>query len=200
MDGNADELWPSFADILLELSKENIPESRPRPECFDTPWMNKDTLRAVRKKKKKKKLWKIHKYCRNPGSGEKYINARNLAADSVKKAKFSYEKNITLKSKEDSKMFWRFVKSRTKVNDKLKCLVNKKGEIVTQDQDKAELLNSFYCSVFTREETHTIPIFERRNDKRNENIEFLEKDILTLLLKIKETKSPGADKIHPKSV
>ena len=98
------------------------------------------------------------------------------------------------------KIFWKFVQSKTKVKDNLQCLLNTNGDIVTNDKEKAELLNSFFCNVFTKEEEQSLPVFEDRTEQKIEDIEFLEKDILPLLEKIKETKSPGSDKIHPKII
>ena len=197
LDGNVDDLWSRFADILLNLSRKHIPESKSKPKDFNTPWMDVNTLKSVRRKNT---LWKKYKYCKNPESWGKYIEARNESANLVKKAKFIYEKNIASKAKDDTKIFWRFVQSKTKVKVNLQCLLDNNGVIVTNDREKAELLNSFFCSVFNKEEEQSMPEFEDRTDKKLEDIEFLEQDILPLLEKIKETKSPGSDKIHPKII
>ena len=197
LDGNVDDLWSRFADILLNLSRKHIPESKSKPKDFNTPWMDVNTLKSVRRKNT---LLKKYKYCKNLESWGKYIEAGNESANLVKKAKFIYEKNIASKAKDDTKIFWRFVQSKTKVKVNLQCLLDNNGVIVTNDREKAELLNSFFYSVFNKEEEQSMPEFEDRTDQKLDYIEFLEQDILPLLEKIKETKSPGSDKIHPKII
>ena len=67
--GSVDDMWNSLADKLQRLSQEHIPESRPSKRKFNTPWMDNETLDAV---KKKRKRWKKYKYCRSPYNKEKY--------------------------------------------------------------------------------------------------------------------------------
>ena len=59
--------------------------------------------------------------------------------------------------------------------------------------------NDYFTSVFTQENTDTLPQVEPMLDPSDviANIEFSEEDVDTLLTKLKENKSPGVDNIHP---
>jgi len=47
--------------------------------------------------------------------------------------------------KEDSKIFWKFIQSKTKTKENIPCIIDEKGEINTDDRIKAELMKKF-CS------------------------------------------------------
>jgi hypothetical protein len=56
----------------------------------------------------------------------------------------------------DNKIFWKYIQSKTKEN--IPCIMDENGEIHTDDKKKAELLNNFFKSVFTNEDsTQGIP-------------------------------------------
>ena len=94
-----DVMWSRFVDNLSIATKDNIPVSKSASHNFNTPWMDKETLSAV---KKKRTMWKNYNYCRNPINNEKYNNAQNKANSMVKNAKWNYEKSIAMKMKSDS--------------------------------------------------------------------------------------------------
>ena len=76
--------------------------------------------------------------------------------------------------------------------------MNGNGELQTDNKIKAELLNKFFQSVFTIEDTtQGIPIFPPRTDQKLETIEFDIQKVQEHLEKLKETKSSGPDQMHP---
>ena len=89
----------------------------------------------------------------------------NPPYNSVKAAKRSYEKQIALNMKNDSKIFWKFVQSKTKAKEDIQCIIDDSGEIHSENLKKAELLNTFFTSVFTDENEDNMPEFETRTDK-----------------------------------
>ena len=57
MHGSVEEAWDRFADKLSIVTKENVPVRKSSTRNFNTPWMDQDTLNAV---KTKRKLWHQH--------------------------------------------------------------------------------------------------------------------------------------------
>ena len=195
--GDVDDTWNRLADNIQITIREHIPESKNGPRKYNTPWMDQETLIVV---KNKRKLWKKFKYCRSPENKNKYEEAKKTANEKVKEAKINYEKNIALKMKDDSKIFWKFVQSKTKIKEDIQCIIEENGEIHSENKEKAELLNTFFTSVFTNEDSETIPVFPIRTNKKLEEINIDDIEVQKLLERVKETKSPGPDELHPKFV
>ena len=62
--------------------------------------------------------------------------------------------------KSDSKSFYAYVRSKQNVRDKVGPLEDNFGNIVTQGFLMAEELNMHFSSVFTREDTSSLPVPE----------------------------------------
>ena len=73
----------------------------------------------------------------------KYEEARDEANRLVRKTKYEYERSIAINMKEDSKMFWKFIQSKTKTKENIPCITDEKGERNTDDRINAELMNIF---------------------------------------------------------
>ena len=59
--------------------------------------------------------------------------------------------------KEDNKICWKFIKSKTKAKESIPCILDDEGEINTDDKTKSELLNNFFQNVFTVEADSQTP-------------------------------------------
>jgi hypothetical protein len=57
----------------------------------------------------------------------KYEEARNEANRLVRKAVYEYERSTAINMKKDSKMFWKFIQSKTKRRENIPCIIDEKG-------------------------------------------------------------------------
>ena len=64
--------------------------------------------------------------------------------------------------KSDSKSFYAYVRSKQNVRDKVGPLVDNAGDIITEGILMAEELNMHFSSVFTREDTSSLPVPETK--------------------------------------
>ena len=88
-----------------------------------------------------------------------YDEAKRSAIYHVRQAKYEYERSIATNMKEDNKIFWKFIQSKTKSKENIPCIMDENGELQTDNKIKVELLNKFFQSVFTIEDTtQGIPI------------------------------------------
>ena len=67
----------------------------------------------------------------------------NKASKVVKLAKRNFEKQIAKKIKSDPKLFYNYVKSKTKFKSTVGPLTNDNGDLVGDYREMAELLNTF---------------------------------------------------------
>ena len=73
------------------------------------------------------------------------------------------------------------------------------GSLTTSDKDKANVLNSFFTSVFTREDMTIMPEQpEQHPVKKMYSIVFTLCDVANKLERLNPNKSPGPDGMHPK--
>ncbi|MES9884124.1 MAG: reverse transcriptase family protein, partial [Sedimenticola sp.] len=192
---SVDGYW-EFLSGKIDLSmKEHIPISRSRA-CFRKPWMNKDTAKAV---DKKRRAWVKYQNQRNDTNFCKYAEQRNETTNIIRIAKQNYEKSLAENIQEDNKAFWRYVKSKTKTKDSVSDLIMENNQLTTSDLEKANVLNSFFVSVFTQEITTTIPsIIDRTFTSELSEIQITQEDVMRHLTKLDTKKTPGPDGIHNK--
>ncbi|GAB0188486.1 mitochondrial enolase superfamily member 1 [Grus japonensis] len=78
-------------------------------------------------------------------------------------------------------------------------LQNEMGDLVTQDMEKAEVLDDFFASVFTGKSlSHTAQVAEGRDGENAEPPAVGEDQVQKYLRNLKVHKSMGPDEIHPR--
>ena len=71
-----------------------------------------------------------------------------MCRDGVRKAKAQMELNLARDVKSNKKRFL-FIGQKSQTRESVPPLVNIKGELASTDEEKAEVLNEFFASVFT---------------------------------------------------
>ncbi len=71
-------------------------------------------------------------------------------------------KTLQKKINEDTKLFWKYVRSKSKTKITINELEDENGNPTSDSQEKARLLNRYFISVFTNEDTSNIPNFEHK--------------------------------------
>ena len=173
--------------------EENIPKSRTKKR---KPYINK---KAERKMKKKYYHWK--RFCEtNSGHHHaQFKKERNQLRNLTRKLQKEFEKDIIKKLKKDPKAFWRYANSKLKTRSKIADLLKSDGTLTQTEEEKAQVLNDFFSSVFTEEDLSNIPTLEDRysNDPISD-IHITPEMVLKNLKKLKIHKSAGPDGIHPR--
>ena len=130
-----------------------------------------------------------------------YTRARNRAKTLLRKAKRKFEKGIASQSKINPKLFWAYTRSKMKTKTGIAPLLsNPKDEdsLKFDDEEKANILQDQFSSVFTKECEKEIPLFRSRTTYRINTIYATRETVLKELKDLKINKSFGPDEIHPK--
>ena len=157
---------------------------------------------AFRKIIYKQNMWRVYKHTGTDKDYDAYKEALNAATNEVRKSKRNFEHKLAQNIKSDSKSFYAYVRSKQKVRYKVGPLVDNAGNIITQGFLMAEELNMHFSSVFTREDTSSIPVpetkFKGSEGERLGQLVVTPEVVVSKINNMKENKSPGVDGISPK--
>ena len=107
-------------------------------------------------------MWRVYKHTGKDNDYEVYKEALNAATNEVRKSKRSFEHKLAHNKKSDSKSFYAYVIRKQYVRDKVGPLKDNAGNIITEGFLMAEQLNMHFSSVFTREDTCSLPVPETK--------------------------------------
>ncbi|PIK34464.1 putative RNA-directed DNA polymerase from mobile element jockey-like [Apostichopus japonicus] len=195
-DMSASQSWICFADKLKVIMENHVPWKNRRRKSSMPHWMNKKVRCAIRQKRR---MWKLFRRTKSESLLAKFKIHQLKVECLVSDAKLNFEKSIALKIKDNPKAFFSYVRSKQKVKDAIVSLrAPQADKIVTDSQDLADLLNDYFVSVFTREDTSSIPDFQGGSDRpKLDTVLFSDDVVLKELLRLNVSKASGPDAIHP---
>ena len=117
---------------------------------------------AFRKIRYKQNMWRVYKHTGKDKDYDAYKEALNAATNEVRKSKRNFEHKLAQNIKSDSKSFYAYVRSKQNVRDRVGPLEDNAGNKITQGIVMAEELNMHFSSVFTREDTSSLPVPETK--------------------------------------
>ena len=193
-----EDQWLFFKTKVTKEMNDHIPKTSGKPTKPGKPlWMNEDALKKVRKKKQ---AYKRYLQTKEGADWENYTRARNQANWACRSAVRDMEKKIAKQCKSDPKSFFKYANSTLKTKSTIPDLIKPDGVggKTRSDQEKAGVLNNFFTSVFTREDSSNVPAFEMKNiSVPYTEIQVDEESVKNKILKLKP-KMPGLDTIHPR--
>ncbi|CAM4592199.1 unnamed protein product, partial [Lepidochelys kempii] len=173
---------------------QTMPMSRKNSKYGRRPaWLNSEILADLEHKKEAYKKWKIGQMTR-----EEYKNIARACRSEIRKAKSHLELQLARDVKSNKKGFFRYVSNKKKVKESVGPLLNEGGNLVTEDVEKANVLNAFFASVFTNkvssQTTALGSIAWGGGDQPS-----VEKEVVRdYLEKLDKHKSMGPDALHPR--
>ena len=193
---NVEEGWECFEKKMTIAMERSIPKMKTSNKKRKPLWMNEKVLTKL---KKKSEAFKRYMETREGEEYQKYARARNQAKWACREAVREFEKNIAKESKTNPKAFFNYTKSKFKTTSSIPDLDTSKGGKTKGEQQKANLLNEFFSSVFTREDMSNIPAFPKKDlEEEMSNLEITEEMVKKKLQKLKPNKSGELDGISPR--
>ena len=149
-------------------------------------WLNKNCKRACNRKSR---LFKVYLKHKSPANFAKYKEAEKECTRTVRNARKRFEKRLA--NKNDKRRFSSYVKSRT-ANKETVGPLKIDGIMVHDDSVICEELNTFFSSVFTREDVSYMPNFENvHNGSTIENLHITPDMITKEVAKLSSSSSCG---------
>ena len=155
MSGSA--AWDHLKEFIDKETERNAPKKRRRVGTRPLR-MNKNSLRLIRKKRR---LWRW--YTRDGKKDHEsfaaYSNVKKEVHKGVRKDKRNLERKLAKNQKMNSKAFFSHNKKSTSKRISV-CPFKEGDEIVADNGRMADMLNKFFCSVFTEEDATDFPSVE----------------------------------------
>ncbi len=196
MNKSVEEKWQLFRDRMIDAMKNHIPMKKSTPADHRRPlWLNRGTVRTIRRKHK---AWTRLQEARTAENNKRYARARNQARWATRKSIKAFEKSVAQNIKTNPKLFWKYVHSKTKTRQPISDLQKEDGSLTVNDHEKAEVLNQFFTSVFTKEDLSNMPTVEKHQVPKDlDSIYITVEEVQKGLSRLKTCKSPGPDGLHP---
>ena len=182
-----------FRSSLQAAVDSSIPKLKPRAR--KNVYI---TGKAMKLKRRKAALWSAYMSSKDPIDFARYCTIRNKLRSLTRKLRANFEKLISKELKSNPKVFWKYTNSRLKTKPGIEDLKDEKGFLCSDDHTKAQILNNFFSSVFTNEDTSRVPVLSAYEGSPLENLVFTEDKVKALLDGLNTSSSPGPDGIHPR--
>jgi len=199
LDGiTAEEIWTKLHGDVIEIRNKFVPLSKPKTsKC---KWV---TRRVKKLRVAKKRAWLNYiKSGKDIKFYEIYKEKLRKSVQENNRAKILFEQNLADNIKRDSKSFYSYVRSKQRSRVRVGPLKDNSGNIVSESGAIADLLNSYFSSVFTVENVSSIPNpisnFDFTNAQSFSEICVDEQLVREKLSRMNTSKSQGPDELHPK--
>ncbi|KAK4830875.1 LOW QUALITY PROTEIN: hypothetical protein QYF61_013804 [Mycteria americana] len=138
------EGWTFFKEEDLKAQERAVPRCRKTSRRGRRlAWLNRELWLELRKKRRVYDLWK-----KGQATQEDYKGVARLCRERIRRAKAELELNLAAAVKDNKKYFFKYISSKRRAKENLQPLVDGGGNTVTKDEEKAEVLNAFFASVF----------------------------------------------------
>lgn len=188
--GSVEQLWSKFKIKLQEVMDTHIP-SKMVTSKNKLPWLNQRVKRSLRHKQK---AYNKARASRKPEDWETFREHRRTTHKTTRQAHRNHVRKICMDSK---KKFWSFVNRLRKDSTGIPSLRDQ-GNLISDNAQKAELLNMQFQSVFTKENMDTLPVMRPSGIPTIPEILVSAKGVEKLLQNINPSKATGPDNIPPR--
>ncbi|KAF1534907.1 hypothetical protein FQV19_0007770, partial [Eudyptula minor] len=191
------EGWTIFKKEVLKAQEQAVPVCRKKNGWGRRPaWLNGELLQGLRKKRRVYRLWK-----KGQATQGEYRDLVRSCREEMRKAKAQLERNLAAVVKDNKKSFYKYNNDKKRAKETLHPLLDAGGNVVTKDEEKAEVLNAFFASVFNNQSGYSQgtrpPELEDRGEQGEPPI-IQEEAVNDLLRHLDAHKSMGPDGIHPR--
>ena len=197
---NIDDMWKLINDVILEATNKFVPRVNINNNNDKRNRTTKTIPRTMLEKIHfKRRAHKMYRKFPTKENANRYARARNQVKWESRKLIKSNEASLALEAKTNPKRFFQYVASKTKTRESVSNLKKTDDSLTENDKEKADVLNEYFSSVFTKDSQENVPDFEYESSSSNiEYVNVSRDQMLKALQKLNINKSPGPDKVNPR--
>ena len=182
-------MWQTFKSKLIDLRNRFVPrrEFKIETKKMKGSFPISKTLQIAIKEKHNIHRRRIRSKRRGSLSvtREIYNKARKKVKQMMRRSKRSFEKSIASDCKRNPKPFWKYVRSKLRTKSGISPLLQENDNTNSlKFDDKAEILQKQFCSVFTKEHDGELPSMEKRTEKTITNLPITEDEVRREILQL----------------
>ncbi len=150
-----DGAWNTFKCKLLEVKRTSVPmKTRRTNNAMSPPWITPQVRKAINLKRSRYILLKRNN---TNEARDQYRQSLRACRNLIRLRKRDYEKQVAREAKSNPKMFFTYIRTKKRAKSNIGPL-KMEGNVLTQDSKHVvEILNKTFASVFTVENTRSIP-------------------------------------------
>ena len=189
--GDIEASLSNWCDLFVSAVNDHVPKRRVR-NVHDHPWLDLELMKLIKKKNKQRIKGRKTK---TPDDLQKFKDLRRETEKLMKQKKKDYANNLRDLLSENPKRFWSLVKASTTQRSRPSNLHDGQ-KIITDKECRANLLNSFFHSVFS-EVTSDSPadMAQALTNQQLSNIRLSESEVTAALENLDPAKACGPDRI-----
>ena len=120
---------------------------------------------------------------------------------SIRKERIRMGRELVSKTKHDPKLIHKYIRNKMDVKEQIRAIKDDEVRLTVNRSEIADILSNHFESVFVKESSDPLPVFEARTEVsfgiERVLIKINEGEIIKRLKNLKESKSMGSDQIHP---
>lgn len=183
---NIDHIWSSFLVNIAALVEVFVPlQTRPSLNSSTSPKISRLCRKAYR-------LHKQYHSTKNPLVHRKYLEV-SKNAQQEKRNQIIKRENKVLRSGNISS-FWKFIRGKLNYRADIPCLIDSSdNKVITSSKAKADLLNSHFVSIFTKDDGNLPNWGIQQSDQFLSYVDFLPENVFAELSTLPSKFSSGPD-------
>ena len=195
LSSSVDEGYSFLRDTLDCIVSSCIPVAHSR-QSRKSIYM---TSKALKLRKLKNELWQRCAASKDPIDMARFRLCRNKLRKMTRQLRRQFEIQLVADVKANPKAFWRYSNSRMKTKPKIGDLRDATGQVVSDAELKAGVLNTFFASVFTHENADDVPCLPVREVSSSLTDVHISPGVVEQKLShLKVACAPGPDDLHPR--
>ena len=189
-----EECWHFIKCKMATMTEALVPMKRKR-RVDAPPWMDGEVRKMITAKKK---AWNKWKRTRSEADGIVYKRCETSTKKIIRNKKNALERQVAKDCKQNPKLFYSFINSSRRSRSTIGPL-NKDGVRVVDPKEKADFLNEYFSSVYTRN-NDVPPTKDPSGTTSLSDIEVTEENVKKAIGRLHEYSAPGPDNVPNKII